>query len=83
MAISETADYNYLALQLYELVKKFCYFPHAIIKTQCKRINKTPGTVTVEDLPVLAPWIGKSVATFTNPIKGEEVEKEIRAMIRQ
>ncbi len=80
---TEIGEYNALALQIYTIIKAFCYFPTAIIKTQCKRINKTPGTISANDLAVLAPEIGRSVAMFTNPLKGQEVEKAISALNRK
>ncbi len=71
------SDYNALAQKLFVIVKKHICFPQAILTTQFKRINKTAQEIAQEDIPVLASCIGGSVANFTNPDKGQEVEKAI------
>lgn len=70
-------DYNELAQKLFAILKKHIHYPQAILKTQFKRINKTTQDVSREDMQVLAFQIGCSVANFTNPGKGKEVEAEI------
>ncbi len=71
------SDYNELAQKLFIIVKKYICFPQAILTTQFKRINKTAQEVAQEDIPMLASGIGGSVANFTNPEKGQEVEQAI------
>ncbi len=76
------SDYNELAQKLYLILKEHIHYPQAILKTQFKRINKTVLNVSQEDLQALATQIGKSVANFTNPNKGREVEKAISELIK-
>lgn len=78
--IPDSPNYNDLAKKLHMIIIKYCNFPDAIIKTQCKRVDKTPATITPADLEKLAPLIGRSVLNFTNPEKGEAAEKEIRQL---
>lgn len=69
--------YNELAQKIYDLVSLYCKFPGPIMETQCKRLKKSPLTITEDDVPTLAAYIRMSVANFTNPQKGERVEADI------
>jgi hypothetical protein len=71
-------DYNSLAVNIFSIISQHCYFADSVIQTQSKRINKTPATISAADLDVLAPRIGGSVAMFTNPEKGQQVEMAIK-----
>ena len=74
----QTSDYNALANKIFVIVAEHCYFPDSVVQTQCKRINKTPATLSTSDLAVLAARIGNSVAMFTNPEKGLLVEESLK-----
>jgi hypothetical protein len=65
--------YNQLAQSIFAIVARFCNFPAAIVATHCKSIQKTPQTLSLNDIPALAPRIGDAVTRFTNPVKGEQV----------
>lgn len=70
-------EYNELGQKIANIVSSYCYFANAIIRTQCKRMNKASTEINKEDLLQLSSWIGSAVAAFTNPVKGQEVEKAI------
>ena len=71
---------NHLAHTLAEIVESYCFFPGPILTTQCKRIGKNVGNITLDDLDALAPNIARSVENFTNPQKAETVRKAIVAL---
>ncbi len=75
--------YNDLAQRIFEIIRIYCYFPDPILKTQCKHINKTPADIVLQDLPVLAPRIARSVENFTNPEKGKAVETAILKLMEK
>lgn len=62
-----------LAQQIITVMKVHCSMPGPILETQCKRLNKSPNSLTAGDLAALAPILGQSVAMFTNPDKGKLV----------
>ncbi len=70
-------EYNGLGMQIVDIIKCYCAFPGAILRTQCMRINKATNTITKDDLTDLAEWVGKSVENFTNPVKGKAVKDKI------
>jgi len=70
-------DMNDLAKRLHALIGQYTAFPGPILTAQCKYIKKTPSTIEPADLEKLSTYIGRAVALFSNPAKGQELEKAI------
>lgn len=68
---------NDLAQKVNNVVKEFSHFPGPIMQAQTKRIGKTVDTLEINDIPQLAEAIGRAIANFSNPAKGEEARKKI------
>jgi hypothetical protein len=71
------ADINALSQKILEVIANYSHFPLPILKAQSKRMGRTPADLTAADLPELAGYIGKSIADFSNPVKGGEVKEAI------
>jgi len=68
---------NELSKKIIEVVARYSYFPLPILRAQSKRLGKSPETVTADDLPQLAEFIGKSIGDFSNPAKAQEAKPAI------
>ncbi len=75
-----SSDYNELAMKIREILTQYTRLPDAIIQVQCKSIGKTPKDITKSDLNALSERIGKALALFTNPAKGESATHQIRLL---
>ncbi len=68
---------NDLARQIMEIIKEYSHFPGPILQSQTKRMGKTAENIDYGDLPQLAEYVGKSIGSFSNPVKGEEAKEKI------
>ena len=70
-------ELNPLARTVVELMKRHTAFAPTILKAQCKHIGRTTASLSAADLPLIAPYLGRAVALFSNPQKGRELEQAI------
>jgi hypothetical protein len=77
------APFNTLAEQVLQIVREYSVLAKPIVSHQCERIGKTPATLELQDLGVLAEAVGKAVGNFTTPVKGQLAEHAIRRLRRE
>ncbi len=78
----EGAKLSEVALQVFEILRKYTGFPWPVLAAQCKRVGVTPETLTVAALPTLIPFLAAGVGRFTSPEKELAVRKELTMMLR-
>ena len=78
----EGAKLSEVALQVFEILRKYTGFPWPVLAAQCKRVGVTPETLTVAALPTLIPFLAAGVGRFTSPEKEPAVRKELTMMLR-
>ena len=70
-----------VALQVFEVLRKYTGFPWPVLAAQCKRVGATPETLTVAVLPTLIPYLAAGVGRFTSPDKEAAVRKELLLLL--
>ncbi len=72
---------NDLAQKISDIIREYSHFPGPILQTQVKRLGITVDDISYADLPQLADYISKSIASFSNPVKGEEAKRKLMSII--
>ena len=70
-----------LAQQVLDILGKYTAFPWPVFFAQCRRVNHDPARLGPTELEEILPRLSAGVARFTSPQKGENVERELRALL--
>ena len=74
---------NALSASVFEVLEQHTAFPWPVLAAQCKRYGRDPENLSPADLDELIVHLANGVARFTSPEKGETVQRDLAAVLRQ
>lgn len=74
---------NALSDQVFEILARHTAFPWPVMLAQCKRVAADPANLTVESLQMAAPFMVQGVARFTDPLRAQQVGRELAELTRR
>jgi len=77
----EGVKLNELSAAVFDALSEHTVFPWPVLKTQAKRFNIDPTSLSPRDLERLIDRLANGVARFTSPEAGVAVEQQLRALL--
>jgi hypothetical protein len=71
-----------LSREVFTVLARFTAFPWPVLKAQAARQGADPAQLSVDELRGLVELLARGVSRFTSPQTGEEVKRELEALVR-